>query len=96
MKCRTGKRSFTEANGASRGRPDFKKARVRAIETDSDETDPKTESSFIYRICDDDDDTVTCNVGGIDLDMLIDSGSTHNIVDEVTWRYLHHTKWAFK
>lgn len=31
---------------------------------------------------------ITCRLGGTPVEMLIDSGSNFNILDEVTWKYL--------
>jgi len=36
--------------------------------------------------------TMQVNVGGVKLDMLIDSGATSNVVDEQTWEMLKHNK----
>nr|CAI5846928.1 unnamed protein product [Callosobruchus analis] len=41
------------------------------------------ELDYIFQI--DDDSVIKCNLGGVPLDMLIDSGSKTNIIDDKTW-----------
>ncbi|XP_026746906.1 uncharacterized protein K02A2.6-like [Trichoplusia ni] len=44
------------------------------------------EVDYIFHL--DDDATVTCKIGGVVVEMLIDSGSKCNIITEKTWNYL--------
>lgn len=44
------------------------------------------EVDYIFHL--DDDATVTCKIGGVAVEMLIDSGSKCNIITEKTWNYL--------
>nr|CAH7763371.1 unnamed protein product [Callosobruchus chinensis] len=41
------------------------------------------ELDYVFQI--DDDSVIKCNLGGVPLDMLIDSGSKTNIIDDKTW-----------
>lgn len=62
-------------------RKKFKTGNVRAIETTEDENS----SSFICNIGDG-DEFLWVDVGGVLIKMLIDSGSSKNIIDDDTWR----------
>lgn len=42
--------------------------------------------NYVFHI--DDDAEITCQVGGVKVKMLIDSGSKTNIIDDKTWEYL--------
>lgn len=46
------------------------------------------QDSFIYKISDNHDEMVWCKVGNVLIEMLIDSGSKYNIIDEFTWHYI--------
>lgn len=50
----------------------------------------KDEVDYIFHI--DEDSTVNCQVGGVVIKMLIDSGSKCNVIDDKTWRYLKEHK----
>ncbi|XP_055711553.1 uncharacterized protein K02A2.6-like [Phlebotomus papatasi] len=63
---------------------DNKKRRIRVVEDDKNED---SENSFIFNIGEG-DEYVWCKIGGVLVEMLIDSGSTHNVLDEKTWEYL--------
>uniref|UniRef100_A0A1L8DIS4 RNA-directed DNA polymerase n=3 Tax=Nyssomyia neivai TaxID=330878 RepID=A0A1L8DIS4_9DIPT len=65
--------------------PDCKKQRIRAVEDMS--TMNEIKDSYIFNIGDG-DEYVFCKVGGVLIEMLIDSGSAHNIIDEKTWIYM--------
>ncbi|CAL1586203.1 unnamed protein product [Knipowitschia caucasica] len=55
--------------------------------------DEKQEKDFAFVVRDNSNtDSLTFNVGGVDLVMLIDSGATTNIVDENTWEGLKKKK----
>lgn len=45
-------------------------------------------NSFIYAISDNHDEMIWCKVGHVLIEMMIDSGSKHNIIDERTWNYM--------
>ncbi|CAK1596120.1 unnamed protein product [Parnassius mnemosyne] len=60
---------------------------------------PKTETTknresasvdYIFHI--DDDATIDCQVGGVNIKMLIDSGSRSNIINDKTWVYMKRSK----
>lgn len=53
------------------------------------------EVDYVFQI--DDDSVIKCNLGGVPVDMLIDSGSKTNILDDRTWNDLKRQKikvWA--
>ncbi|XP_052744494.1 uncharacterized protein K02A2.6-like [Bicyclus anynana] len=54
----------------------------------------KTDVNYIFHI--DDDALMSCNVGGVQIDMIIDSGSKHNILSDKTWSYLKKYKVAVR
>lgn len=85
-----GKRKFDTENALRHPEP-IKKQRVNAVnEVKPDEAaDPETRcESFIYAISDNHDELVWCKVGNVLIEMMIDSGSRYNIIDEATWVYL--------
>ncbi|XP_055714344.1 uncharacterized protein K02A2.6-like [Phlebotomus papatasi] len=63
-----------------------KTEKIRCIREDDDD-DATSSSNFIFNIGDG-DDLIWCKIGGILTEMLIDSGSAHNIIDEHSWEYL--------
>lgn len=54
------------------------------------------QDSFIYAISDNHDEMVWCKVGNVLIEMMIDSGSKHNIIDELTWHYMQGKDAAVK
>lgn len=60
---------------------------VRNVES-REEDGVKSEDLSVYKITDEDDEFISCRVGGVDIDMLIDSGSTYNLIDDTTWELL--------
>ncbi|XP_058837536.1 uncharacterized protein K02A2.6-like [Topomyia yanbarensis] len=67
-----------------------KKSKINSIEESGS---PGSEiesqhSSFIFAISDNHDELVWFKVGQAVIEMMIDSGSKHNIIDERTWEYL--------
>lgn len=42
----------------------------------------------MYKISDEHDEYISCRVGGVEIEMLIDSGSTYNLIDDTTWELL--------
>uniref|UniRef100_A0A1B0D076 Peptidase A2 domain-containing protein n=1 Tax=Phlebotomus papatasi TaxID=29031 RepID=A0A1B0D076_PHLPP len=66
---------------------DSKKRRVRVIEDEDSKVAMKDGDAFIFNIGDG-DEYVWCKIGGVLVEMLIDSGSTHNVIDEKTWLYM--------
>ena len=63
-----------------------KRRRINAIDVSVTDTDEKI-SSFIYSIGDT-EEIIWVKVGGVLAQMMIDSGSCKNIIDERTWRHL--------
>ncbi|XP_062714010.1 uncharacterized protein K02A2.6-like [Aedes albopictus] len=60
---------------------------VRNIET-HERDEIKKEELPVYNIADDDDEFIKCRVGGVEIEMLIDSGSTYNLIDDAIWELL--------
>lgn len=60
---------------------------MRNIET-HERDEIKKEELPVYNIADDDDEFIKCRVGGVEIEMLIDSGSTYNLIDDATWELL--------
>lgn len=66
------------------------------VQTKTDDKKPKTNEeppkppvsnvNYIFHI--DDDAEIVCLVGGVNVNMLIDSGSKNNIINDKTWKYL--------
>lgn len=78
--CRTRqKRKFS--NNRTDNRTVIKKPR---LETKKDVN--KSEIDYIFHL--DEDETIKCNIGGVTVDMLIDSGSKCNVITDRTWQYL--------
>lgn len=82
--CRTSakKRKFNEEPKPGPSR-DFKRHRVRQIDTEEDRKD----QSFIFSI-NDGDDLLWMKVGGIVLQFLVDSGCKMNIINDKAWEYI--------
>lgn len=55
-----------------------------------EQSDRQGTESFIYAISDNHDEMIWCKVGQILVEMMIDSGSKHNIIDEHTWGYMRN------
>lgn len=58
------------------------------METHNEDNDISQEQLSVYKIADEDDEHISCRVGGIDIEMLIDSGSMYNLIDHTTWQLL--------
>lgn len=57
--------------------------------TDQGEDQESSQDEYsVYRIDSDDDEFLKCRVGGVEIEMLIDSGSTHNLIDDTTWQFM--------
>lgn len=48
----------------------------------------KEPTSLEYTFHIDDDATINCQVGGVTINMLIDSGSKSNIINDKTWDFM--------
>lgn len=56
------------------------------IETPEDNnTDSDEEKLPVYNVGEVDDELIRCRVGGVNIEMLIDSGSKYNLIDDATW-----------
>lgn len=49
-----------------------------------------SEIDYIFHI--DEDSVIGCLIGGVNVEVLIDSGSKHNIINDQTWSYLKQNK----
>lgn len=90
------KRSFgmSSTQTQSKGRQ-RKKHRVNAIsemENDSEPEDTEVNENFVFAISNNDDEQIWCRVGGVSLEMMLDSGSKYNVIDEKAWNYLKENK----
>lgn len=54
------------------------------------EEDPNDETDYVFHI--DQDETITCNLGGVQIEMLIDSGSRSNLISDKDWQNLKSLK----
>lgn len=78
--CLTGKpfkRSFSSGQTA---KPPAKKPRLDTPDTKNEEVD------YVFHL--DDDSNITCDLGGVETKLLIDSGSTCNLLTDKTWNLL--------
>ncbi|KYB29405.1 hypothetical protein TcasGA2_TC031970 [Tribolium castaneum] len=75
-------------------RQDKEKMQVRSPERKrtkySSKTTTQEDVDYVFQI--DDDSTIQCNVGGVAINMLIDSGSKSNIIYDQTWQLLKEAK----
>lgn len=85
-KTRASKRKINE----NKQTLNFKKRRVDSEQASSSKSNNKnlseTPIDYIFHI--DDDASINCQVGGVTLDMLVDSGSKCNIISENSWKFL--------
>ncbi|XP_055522439.1 uncharacterized protein LOC129716628 [Wyeomyia smithii] len=83
------KRRHSPARAGSGYQPNYSKRyrNVRNVEVHAGDV-VKEEELPVYKISDDGDEYVTCRVGGVEIEMLIDSGSTYNLIDDSTWELL--------
>lgn len=58
---------------------------VFKIDDQNDES--KYEELPVYNVGET-DELITCRIGGVDITMLIDSGSKHNLIDDTTWKMM--------
>lgn len=61
------------------------KTSIRHVDTKDD--DSGSDEYSVYNI-NEQDELVWCEVGGVSIEMLIDSGSTYNMIDDKTWKYM--------
>lgn len=55
---------------------------------EANQRDPVFEDLPVYNVGDNDEELITCRVGGVHIVMLIDSGSKHNLIDDTTWELM--------
>ncbi|XP_062556624.1 uncharacterized protein LOC134221450 [Armigeres subalbatus] len=82
--------TYEPFEGTTRGGKRFQPERVREIEVykrDEDKCNESTSQNFIFQISDG-DELLWLDVGGVLLQVLVDSGCKKNIVDEKSWEYL--------
>ncbi|XP_055645151.1 uncharacterized protein K02A2.6-like [Toxorhynchites rutilus septentrionalis] len=81
---RYSKRRFVSSGDSRPGLFPKRSRNVMNINTPESVTET-TENFPVYKINDDNDELVRCSVGGVSIDMLVDSGSTYNLIDDTTW-----------
>lgn len=91
--CRTrqGKRKFTHAEGSKMPNKKFKYNNETTNSTESKEDSKKANSmsNINYIFYFDADGKIKCDIGGVNgIELLIDSGSKHNILTDKTWNKL--------
>ncbi|XP_055692859.1 uncharacterized protein K02A2.6-like isoform X1 [Lutzomyia longipalpis] len=87
-KCRTRRaQNLKRSNAEDASTPKSKIAKVNHVSEENDSEEEDGNDGFIFNVGDG-DEYIWCKVGGILIEMLIDSGSTHNIIGENTWKYL--------
>ncbi|GAB0100137.1 uncharacterized protein DMENIID0001_161310 [Sergentomyia squamirostris] len=88
-KCRTQGSMKRSLQGGSNGAPRTKFRRIQAIteNTEQENEEQDTEPKFIFNVGEG-DELLWCKIGGVLIEMLIDSGSSQNIIDLQTWNYL--------
>lgn len=78
------KRKFEDSNiGNKRLKPE----RVREIRNNNENQGDVKDRSFIFNISDG-DELLWMKVGGVLLQLMVDSGYKRNIIDEKSWNYL--------
>nr|XP_049707012.1 uncharacterized protein K02A2.6-like [Helicoverpa armigera] len=90
-KCRTraSKRRSTHANGGKMPIKKIKHDNSAKKSENSNDDQKKASSNVNYIFYFDGDGKIRCGIGGVDnVELLIDSGSNHNILTDKTWAYL--------
>ncbi|XP_058816753.1 uncharacterized protein LOC131680038 [Topomyia yanbarensis] len=62
------------------------------LEAEGSNDDDGESINYIFATNPDTNDTVTCKVGGVKLDWLVDSGASVNVISEAAWEYLKSHK----
>lgn len=52
----------------------------------SEDNNSDEEELPVYNIVETNDELIQCSVGGVTIEMLIDSGSKYNLIDDTTWK----------
>lgn len=79
------KRKSVFSNDQGSSRPPKSSRSVYKI--DEQNEDENREDHAVYNVGES-DELIKCNVGGVDITMLIDSGSTYNLIDDTTWELM--------
>lgn len=58
------------------------------VNEDKDFDREKQEELSVYNVGDSDDELIRCHIGGVEVVMLIDSGSKYNLIDDTTWELM--------
>ncbi|XP_063534905.1 uncharacterized protein K02A2.6-like [Cydia strobilella] len=82
--CKTRKRKFEHKKDGK-----FDKTKRQKFDNPQKDTE---EVDYVFHL--DDDEVINCQVGGVTIEMLIDSGCRCNIITDETWEYLksHNVK----
>lgn len=79
------KRTHDQSNQFDRSNANKRPKLVRLVKDDDDNSNGHEESKHSVYNVNEADDLIWCKVGGVPIEMLIDSGSTYNLIDDKTW-----------
>lgn len=74
-------------NNPNHQRPNKRPRNVYNVEESKQESSG-SEDLPVYNVGDGEDEMITCRIGGVEIVMLIDSGSKHNLIDDTTWELM--------
>lgn len=83
VKCRTLKRNYNTNENMNYNQHQSKKIKINLISSDV----PRCANDFTLKMGEP-DCMLDCSVGGVKIEMLVDSGSEHNIIDLSTWKFM--------
>lgn len=66
----------------------FKSNTVAQVEDIGREPDIEEEEAFVYAVGDTHEEDIFCLVGGVIIEMMVDSGSRYNLMGDRSWEYL--------
>lgn len=84
------KRSFYKSGMSHDEERPYKRSRVNAIQDEGSDSEDDIDyrEHFVHAIGDNQDERMCFKIGGVNLEMTVDSGSRYNIIDGKTYRYL--------
>lgn len=86
------KRSHEASSFDSTQHKSYKRPRINAVEVEEDDDEDSFEApSFVHAIGENHDELLWAKVGSVLVEMMIDSGTKHNIIDYHTWLYMKNS-----